>query len=85
MNEEFQSTNEELQTSKEEVQSANDELQRKNDELDAANADLQNFFQNSHVPTVRVDADLKIKRFTPAFGALFRVLERDIGERETCE
>jgi two-component system CheB/CheR fusion protein len=79
MNEELQSTNEELQTSKEEVQSSNDELQKKNEELDAAHADLQNFFQGSNLASVFLDRNLRVKRFTPALTAMFRLVQRDIG------
>ncbi|MFL5305863.1 MAG: PAS domain S-box protein [Polyangia bacterium] len=86
MNEELQSANEELQTSKEEFQSLNEELEtvnaelsRKVDELDRVNSDLQNFFENTRVPTLFLDTQLHIKKFTPAADQLFRLIPSDLG------
>ncbi len=85
-NEELQSANEELQTSKEEFQSLNEELEtvngelsRKLDELDRVNSDLQNFFENTRVPTLFLDTQLRIKKFTPSVEQLFRLIPGDIG------
>jgi two-component system CheB/CheR fusion protein len=86
MNEELQSANEELQTSKEEFQSLNEELEtvnaelsRKVDELDRVNSDLQNFFENTRVPTLFLDTQLQIKKFTPSVEQLFRLIPGDVG------
>ena len=86
MNEELQSANEELQTSKEEFQSLNEELEtvnaelsRKLDELDRLNSDLQNFFENTRVPTLFLDTQLLIKKFTPSVEQLFRLIPTDVG------
>ena len=85
-NEEFQSTNEELETSKEELQSFNEELEtvnselsRKVAELDTANSDLQNLLNSTQIATVFLDMDARIKNFTPAAGAIFRLIPGDIG------
>jgi two-component system CheB/CheR fusion protein len=80
MNEELQSTNEELQTSKEEIQSINDELQKKIEELDAAHDDLQNFFDNTQVPTLFLDSKLRIKKFSSAIAAICKLGANDIGK-----
>ncbi len=85
MNEELQSANEELQTSKEELQSVNEELEtvnaelkKKLEELDRANSDLQNLFQSTHIATVFVDRELRIKKFTPAATEVFRLIDTDV-------
>jgi two-component system, chemotaxis family, CheB/CheR fusion protein len=85
-NEELQSANEELQTAKEELQSVNEELEtingeltQKVEELDLVNNDLQNLLQNTQIPTLFLDHALRIKRFTNAATALFRLIPTDAG------
>jgi two-component system CheB/CheR fusion protein len=85
-NEELQSANEELQTSKEELQSVNEELEtinaelgKKVEELDDVNGDLQNLLQSTRIPTVFLDESLRIKRFTEAATAVFRLIGTDVG------
>jgi two-component system, chemotaxis family, CheB/CheR fusion protein len=85
-NEELQSANEELQTSKEELQSVNEELEtinlelnKKVEELDSVNSDLQNLLQSTQIPTLFLDGELRIKRFTDAATEVFRLIETDVG------
>jgi two-component system CheB/CheR fusion protein len=86
VNEEYQSTNEELLTSKEELQSLNEELTALNSQLQeslerqrtAAN-DLQNILYSTDVATLFLDANLKIRFFTPAATAVFTLIQTDIG------
>ena len=85
MNEELQSANEELETSKEELQSINEELttvnnqlQEKVNELEAVNDDLGNLLTSTHIPTLFLDRQLNIKRYTPAATRLFRLIPGDL-------
>jgi two-component system CheB/CheR fusion protein len=85
MNEELQSANEELETSKEEVQSINEELttvnqqlEAKVNELEVLNNDLGNLLTSTHIPTLFLDRELRIKRFTPAATTLFPLLPTDL-------
>jgi len=86
MNEELQSTNEEMETSREELQSTNEELQTMNselqdkvEELSNANNDLNNLFSSTDIGTLFLDNNLRIKRFTPATGAFFKIINSDVG------
>lgn len=86
MNEELQSSNEELETSKEELQSLNEELttvnsqlEEKIDKLEAVNADLKNFIEGTEVAILFLDADMRIRRFTPATKAVMNVIPSDVG------
>ena len=74
-NEELQSTNEELETAKEELQSSNEELITLNDELQHSNAelnvlthDLTNLLVGVDIPVLVLDAELRVRRFTPDGG-----------------
>jgi two-component system CheB/CheR fusion protein len=85
-NEELQSTNEELETAKEELQSANeelvtlnDELQHRNDELTVLTHDLSNLLVGVDIPVLVLDADLRVRRFTPVAGTLLNLIPGDVG------
>jgi len=85
MNEELQSTNEELETSKEELQSVNEELttvnaqlQEKVLELEGLTDDLSNLLSSTHIPTLFLDRQLRIRRFTPAATELFSLRTGDV-------
>ena len=85
-NEELQSTNEELQTAKEEIQATNEELNTINDELYRRNGetmqvsnDFQNLLGSINIPILMLEADLRIRRFTPTAAALFNLIPTDIG------
>lgn len=86
LNEEYRSTTEELETSKEELQSINEELQtvnyelkRKVEALTKSNDDLENLMTATGIPTLFLDRELKIKRFTPQIVDIFNISSRDSG------
>lgn len=85
-NEEMQSSNEELETSKEELQSLNEELitvntelQNKNDELSTINNDMKNLLDSIDIPTIFLDNNLFIKRFTYHVTKVVNLIPSDIG------
>lgn len=86
VNEEMQAANEELETSKEEMQSINEELQSlndelhsKNDQLVTTNSDLKNLLASSHIATIFLDSELRIRNFTPSVEELFNLRASDRG------
>ena len=85
-NEELQAANEELETSREELQSLNEELVTVNAQLqetveaqEITKNDLNNFFTSTDIPTMFLDRDLRIKRFTPAMTRIVKFIDADIG------
>ena len=82
-NEEMMSMNEELQSTNEELTTVNDELKVKVDQVTVANADLKNFFDNTELVVIVVDAQLMVRSFTDAAAEIFTLEERDIGRSLT--
>ncbi len=85
-NEELQSSNEELQTAKEELQSTNEELetvneelQRGNQELRLLNDDLLNVLASVDLAIIIVDAERRIRRFTPKARSVMKLIPGDLG------
>jgi two-component system CheB/CheR fusion protein len=78
-NEELQSTNEELQSVNEELYTVNSEYQEKVDVLNSVNADLENIAKATAIPTVFLDEELRLQRFTPELNQLFKVRDGDRG------
>jgi two-component system CheB/CheR fusion protein len=85
-NEELQAANEELETSREELQSLNEELltvnsqlQGKIEEQDVTNNDLNNFLASTNIPTIFLDTQFRVKRFTPAMLKLIKLIPSDVG------
>lgn len=92
-NEELQATNEELLASNEELQSTNEELQSVNEELHTVNAeyqtkileltemtnDLDNLMAATKIPTLFLDENLELRKYTPEATRVFRLVQSDIG------
>jgi len=85
-NEELQSTNEELETSKEEQQSlheelttVNSELQGKVEALTTAGNDMKNLLDGMEIPTIFLDNDLRVKRFTRHATKMINLILADVG------
>ena len=78
-NEELQSTNEELQSVNEELYTVNAEYQTKIAELSQLNNDLDNLIAGSGIATLFLDEELRVRRYTPALTALFRIIDGDVG------
>jgi two-component system, chemotaxis family, CheB/CheR fusion protein len=86
MNEELQSANEEMEASKEEMQSINEELTTVNSqlaenvtELTETNDDLANLLGSTHIATVFLDKQMRIRRFTASATELLNLLPGDVG------
>jgi two-component system, chemotaxis family, CheB/CheR fusion protein len=89
-NEELRSTMEELETSKEELQSMNEELRTVNqenrnkvEELASLSADLQSLMAATQIPTLFLDRDLRIIRYTPQLSEIFHIRMSDRGRPVT--
>lgn len=86
INEELQSTNEELETSKEELQSLNEELTTLNAQLQdrmqehqSTSNDLTSLLSSTNIAVVFLDAQLRIRRFTPSIEDLLHLIPGDVG------
>ncbi|MCX4242047.1 CheR family methyltransferase [Paraliomyxa miuraensis] len=86
LNEELQSSNEELETTKEEAQSINEELltlnrelEERNTSLHTVNADLENLLEVTSIPTIFLDRQLCVRRFTPAVQRVMWLVASDVG------
>lgn len=86
VNEELQASNEELETAKEEMQSVNEELRTvnaemvdKNETLVALNSDIRNLLDSTRIATIFLDANLRIKSFTPGMCDFVHLRQSDQG------
>jgi len=93
MNEEYQSANEELKSANEELETSREELHSLNEELNTVNHELQNkieaiseahketqsFLNSLDVPTVFLDNEMRVKRFTSQVTDIIHLIRTDIG------
>ncbi|HSJ86870.1 MAG TPA: PAS domain-containing protein, partial [Anaerolineales bacterium] len=88
INEDYRSATEELETSQEELQSVNEELQTLNsemrnklDELSDAQKELENLMGATEIPTLFLDGEMRIQRFSAGVQEHFSMLQVDRGRR----
>lgn len=79
INEEFQTAQEELQSTNEELTTLNDELRNRNTELGRLADDLNNVIEGVEIPILILDADLRIRRFTPQTEVIVSIVPTDVG------
>ena len=79
INEEFQTAQEELQSTNEELTTLNDELRTRNSDLGRLSDDLNNVIDNVEIPILILDADLRIRRFTPQAEMIVSIVPTDVG------
>ena len=75
----LETSREELQSLNEELTTVNSQLQTKIEEQEGTNNDLSNFLTSTNIPTIFLDQNLRVKRFTPAMGRLIRLIPADVG------
>lgn len=82
----LRATGEELEVSRQELQSMNEELSIVNqalsvniDDLNRANNDLRNLIDATAIPTIFLDRNLCIMRYTPPALEIFGLIPRDVG------
>lgn len=78
-NEELQSTNEELQSVNEELYAINAEYQEKLTAINAVNATLETLTKAAMIPTIFIDDQLRIIRFTEEVTKIMHVRPSDVG------
>ncbi len=78
-NEELQSTNEELKSVNEDIYAVNAELEARNRQLTQLNRDHDNLLASTEVGTVFLDAELRVRKFSPAITSFLKLLPQDIG------
>jgi two-component system CheB/CheR fusion protein len=73
------SSNEELQSLNEALFNINAELKSKIEELERTNNDLKNIFSSTDIPTLFLDRQFNVRRFSPAMTKLAPIVPSDIG------
>ena len=77
-NEELQSTNEELHSVNEELHTVNFEYQSKIQQLTQLNDDIDNLLTSTDIGVIFLDAELRIRKFTPAVTIAIGLRESDL-------
>jgi PAS domain S-box-containing protein len=85
-NEELKSSNEELWAMNEELRAANEELEKsraaieqKNLQLGRANLDLNHLLTSTELPTIFLDHEQRVLRYTPSATQIYHLIESDLG------
>jgi two-component system CheB/CheR fusion protein len=76
---ELESSKAELQAVNEQLSTLDEENERRLHELAQLSADLQNLLESTGIPTLFLDTELRIVRFTHRAGELFHVRDTDVG------
>lgn len=63
----------------EELLSLNAELESKNEQLATTNGDMRNLLDSTQIPTLFLDNDLRLKRFTAQSGRVANLIAADVG------
>jgi PAS domain S-box-containing protein len=77
--EELELNRQELRSMNTELSAVNGELSAKLNELERTNSDLTNLMNATAIPTVFLDRELRIMRFTPSATSLFPFAPGDVG------
>lgn len=78
-NEELQATNEELNSVNEEMHTVNTEYQNTIGELRELNEDMNHLLASTDIGTLFLDAELRIRRYTPHIEKIVSLTPQDIG------
>jgi two-component system, chemotaxis family, CheB/CheR fusion protein len=78
-NEELKAMNEELRATNEELESARNRAQSKKKQLARANNDLEHLLASTNIPTIFLDLEQRILRFTPSASKIYCLQNRDLG------
>lgn len=78
-NEELMAMNEELRVTNEELEVARDKAQVKREALAKSNNDLEHLLSCTHIPTIFVDREQRILRFTPSATRIYHLQDSDLG------
>ncbi len=71
-----------VEASADELRSLNEELTNLKEKvavLQAAHNDAENFFSSTHIPTIFLNLELRVERYTPAAAKLLKLGDGDIG------
>jgi two-component system, chemotaxis family, CheB/CheR fusion protein len=75
----LETSKEELQSINEELQTVNNEMKGKLDEISRGKDELQNLLGAMEIPTLFLDRELTIQRYTPSMQSLFNIRSVDHG------
>ena len=79
INEDAMSVNEGLRSTNEELSALNSRLHETVEQQRASSSDLQSILNSTDVATLFLDANLRIRFFTPAAKSLFNIIASDVG------
>ena len=78
-NEELWAINEELRTANEELEKSRSDVESKNTQLNRANLDLSHLLTSTHIPTLFLDHEQRLLRYTPSAEEIYYIIPSDLG------